>query len=66
MRLGPGEHLKGYKLLDGAVEPEEVSLDRHRPKTLFVFSPLLQRLVRLFPRAHHHPRARPNRRTWVW
>jgi len=23
MRLGPGNHLKGYKLFDGAVEPEE-------------------------------------------
>ena len=26
MRMGPGKHLKGLKLMGGIVEPEEVSL----------------------------------------
>jgi hypothetical protein len=26
MRLGPGKHLKGRTLLDGAVKPEEVTI----------------------------------------
>lgn len=54
MRLGPGPHLKGLTLMNGAVKPEEVSRRCHSHMTDKSLSSFVVPTVRLFSRDDSH------------